>query len=417
MSRMLSELLGTNDPQFRLNLQQLEQAAGGPSADIRLGVQITNDTRAKIQELGLDPHDTTGPELYAALLERFKADEKRVRTGLGFEDGNSVFDLQTRLKTFLEKLDLPTESFVIKQAVMRQLLKKMSPKTTMKRLGYRSMDSMLKHEAPAQLFAAAWVCESKEWHKELLKAYEKLQPSDFETRRVTFYFPVTKHWPTIAAQFIEKNKHNILCIRELGAVIMLPLEKDLPGLAITSLLLGFEYINAIRSQSSFLKLQQVRIDFGEVLKQATLYEPITNIEIGGQPLPWKIIQRFYGRSHANYHPEVFEPHVQPEDLTWHDAEQALTPLDTALEFWVGGQMLALLDHEEPVSLNLLDVSLSACNGLDYSERIVHYMRDNVWHALMSKYLNQENLETMVLSKLNHELAPQEEFDDQPELSA
>ncbi|MFA5003896.1 MAG: hypothetical protein WC498_01295 [Candidatus Saccharimonadales bacterium] len=413
MSRTLAELLGAEGPGFRLNLQQLEQAAGTPSADIRLTTHISNATKEKIRELGLDPIDTTGSELYAALKERFVDDEARVRESLGIaEDANAV-DILARIKLFLERIDVANDAFVIKPAVMRRLLKKNQPKATMKQLGYRSLDSMLKHEPVPQLFAAAILSESTEWHKRLLESYGQLSSSDFETHPVSFFLPTTKRWPQLAARFVSEQKHNVLCIRELGAVVILPIEQNLPGLAITSLLLGFENINDIRSQSSFLKLQQVRPDFGQILKAAALTEPLTGVELGGRPLPWKIIQRFYGRGQQSYHPELFEPHVQPEDLSWHDAEDALATIHPALSFWQGGQMLALLDNGQPVSLNLLDVALAACNSLAYPDRIVHYMRESVWHELMSKYLHEENLEGLVLGKLNQQLLPEPAYEESP----
>lgn len=409
MSRVLAELMGATEPTFRAQLMRLEQAAGLPGADIRLMVQVVNQTRDKIRELGLDPHDTTGPELFAALQTRLREDEARIRGVMGLGQDAPALDVLEAVKHYLEKLDLDTRSFVVKQSVMRQLLKKLQPRATMKKLGYRSLESMLKHEPAPLLLAAAVICESRDWHHHRLELYKKLGASDFETKPVHFYVPTAKHWPSLAAKYLAQQKHNILVISELGSVVMLPIEQDMPGLAITSLLLAIGSINDIRTRGSFLKLQQVRPDFGKLFAETMLHEPMTEAQLAGEQLPWKIVQWFYGHGHSAYHPEAFEPHVQPEDLTWHDAEKVLGGLHPALEFWQDSQLLALLDDGQPVSLNVLDVALGVCNELNYATRVVHHMRENLSRELLARYLHQENLQALLLGKLDQQLAPEVAF--------
>ncbi len=397
--------MGTAEPAFRAQLQRLEQAAGLPGADIRLMMEVINDTRSKIQQLGLDPHDTTGPELYQALKQRLTEDEARLRDKLGVAGNTDVQALLEAVKRQLDTLDVATHTFVVKQAVMRAMLKKLQPKVTMKRLGYRSMDSMIKHEPTAALLAACSILESHEWQQKRLEAYRKLKSSSFEVRKASFLVPATKHWPEIAADYVSLHKHNQLVAPELGAVILLPLEQDLPGLCITSMLLALESVNDMRSLGSFLKLQQVRPDFGDMFARSVQHEPLTAAEIAGQALPWKLVQWFYGHGHSEYYPEAFEPHVQPEDLSWHDGEVVLAGIHPVLEFWQDSQLLALLDAGQPVSLNMLDVALSVCNGLSYSERLVHNMRTSLSRELMARYLHHDNLQALLTGKLDEQLAP------------
>lgn len=409
MSRVLAQLMGAAEPQFRTQLERLERAAGLPGADIRLMLEIVGQTRAKIRALGLDPHDTTGPELYAALKARLKADEARLRQALGISHDDSLADILGVLQWHLEQLPGTTSTFVVKQPVMRALIKKLQPKQTLKKLGYRSMDSMLKHEPVAQLLAAASVLESRDWQRRRLEAYKKLQPSDFEVRQASFMVPKNKNWPAIARAVSTQYKHDIMALPELGAVVLLPLEQDLPGLVITTLLLAVSCVNDMRSLGSYLKLQQVRPDYGHLFAEAIKYEPMTSAEVVGEPLPWKAIQWFYGHNRAQYHPDVFEPHVQPDDLTWHDGASVIAKLQPALEFWEGNQLLAFLDGTTPVSLNMLDVALSVCNDLQYGERIVHHMRSELGRELLARYLHQDNLQQLLLGQLDQQLAPELAF--------
>jgi hypothetical protein len=410
MARVLAQLMGAAEPAFRAQLQRLEAAAGLPGADIRLMMQVVNESRAKIRELGLDPHDTTGPELYSALQSRLRDDEARIRQALGLTDGASATEIVSACQKYLNKLSIRTHMFALKQPAMRALLKKLQPKATLKKLGYRSMDSMFKHESVAQLLAATTMIESHDWHRKRLGAYKKLRATDFEVRKIQFYAPEGKQWPRLAAHYTGNHRHNMMALPELGAVVLFPMEQDLQGLAITMLTLSIQSINDIRALGSYLKLQQVRPDFGQVFTECIEREPIAATELAGEVLPWKIVQWFYGHGHSAYHPEAFQPHVQPEDLAWHEAEDVLAQLHPAMEFWQGGQLLALLDGGQPVSLNLLDVALGVCNGIDYANRIVYHMRTYLGRELLARYLHQDNLQALLLGKLDEQLAPQLSFD-------
>jgi hypothetical protein len=403
MTRFLSEALGSAEPAFSQSIQQLEQAAGRPGTDIRLSADVMQRTRTKIAELGLDPSDTTGPELYGALHERLKHDEATVRTALGIAEGAEPDKVIASVQQYLAKHDMPKQCFALKSSVAKRLLKKKPPKLAMKRLGYRSVDSMLKHEQAANVYAAAVICEPVAWHKAYREQYAKLAPGDFESRKIALFHPQSKRWTEIASDFVAGAHHNIISFRELGAVVMLPIEQAVDGLAITTILLVAEEMNVIRSHSSYAKLQQVKSDFGKRLQQSSVSEPYTTATIAGQPVPWRMIQRYYARFTDAYHPEIFEPHVQAEDLQWYGGESILAVLDSSLAFWQGSENLGFLHDGAIVSCNVLDVALSYCNHLAFGDRIVHFVRDNLWHELMMRYLNQENLEAAVHRQLAGEL--------------
>lgn len=402
MTRVLSELLGAKEPGFRLGLRQLEQAGGAPNEDIRLSAEISQAVHRALNELGLDAHDTTGPELYNALLERVKQDDVVMRELLGLRPGDD--DVSLRVQRLLTKLEAPKKVFALKSSVAKRLLKKTPPKKAMKQLGYRSVDSMLKHEPVALIYGAAMITESPTWHKQLLQCYKQLAPADFESRDVAVLAPANKRWDTLSTGYVADVKHNILTFKELGAVVLLPLPAHaVEGAALAVTLLGVHAINDVRITSTYLKLHQVRPDFGSVLVKAARSEPYTQASLLGQVLPWRLVHRYFARTPEAYNPDLFEPHVQPEDLHWRPAEHLLAALHDRLEFWEHSAYLGLLDHGEPVSLNLTDVVLNFCNKLPYEQRIVHYLRDHLWHELMMRYLHQDSLEQAVEEQLGGEL--------------
>lgn len=403
MTRYLSLALGAKQPLFGQSIQELERASGRPSADIRLSSELMQQVRAKVAQLDLDPEDTTGPELYSALQSKLGRDEVKVRHALSLSDDATSTDILAAVTKYLNKHQTAGTCFALKAASARRLLKKKIPKAAMKKLGYRSFDSMLKHETPAAIYAAAVVAESPSWHKTFRDQYAKLESSDFEQRKMSVEYPKGKRWTVLSEAFVSGARHNIMSFKELGAIVVLPIEAKVDGLAITSLLLTLHYMNDIRTYSSYAKLQQVKPTFGKIMQQAATQEPMTNANLAGQAVPWKVIQRYYGRMKASFHPEVFEPHVQPEDLQWRDAEAVLAELEPSLSFWMNTQYVCTLHDDQPVSLNILDVALGYCNHLEFSDRIVHFVREHLWHELMSRYLHQENLEAAVHQQLSRDL--------------
>src|SRR5690606_23069130 len=103
MTRFLSEALGAVEPVFSRSIQQLERAAGLPGTDIRLTSDIIQGTRAKIMELGLDPSDTTGPELYRALQIKLSQDEVTLRKALGVAEDAAPEEVVAKVAQYLGK--------------------------------------------------------------------------------------------------------------------------------------------------------------------------------------------------------------------------------------------------------------------------------------------------------------------------
>lgn len=412
MTQVLSQLLGATEPAFQLGLKQLERVSGGVAEDIRLTTEIVHGMQERLHSLGLDPHDTTGRELYAALMQRVHEDSAIFQGLLGI--GRYETQVMSRIERFVATLDVPREVFALKGLTAKKLLRKHPPKKTMKRLGYRSVDSMLKHESAGLLFAAARIAESPTWHKAIRNEYKKLLPNDFESRPVQILAPSNRRWDTLAAGYVLHAKHNIMSFRELGVIVLLPMPLAVEAAPLAATLLTLQAINDIRSSSAYLKLHQVRGDFGSVVADIATGEPLTKAEIAGSFLPWKLVHRYFAKHPDAYQPGLFEPHVHREDLAWQAAEDALSAVHARFGFWQGAAHLGLVAHDtgksqpkggrgEIVSLNLIDTVLNFCNKLPYERRFVRYARDHIWHELMLRYMHQGNIERSVHEQLTNEL--------------
>ncbi len=402
-------MLGTTAPVFRAGVARLEQASGHESTDIRLSTDILHTSQHKLHELGLDRHDTTAEELYEALGARLAADEKRLLGSLHAKYGDA--DDLSLMARALNEVPIPKSCFALKSTVAKRLVKKVPPKRAMKQLGYRSVDSMVKHEQIAYIYAACWVSESATWRKQLIDSYKKLTAGDFEIRPMQVIQPEGKHWQAIADGVVAQQRHNVLGFRELGTLVLLPLPSDHPPVAaMTSMLVGLHEMNGIRSASTYLKLCQVKPHFGSLVQSAVRDElNLSGTGVFEEPVSWHVIQRYYGRFTDRFKSEIFEPHVQPDDLTWHSIEKVLAHIEPAMAFWQHTTHLGLLHDHRAVSFNIIDVAISYCNRLPFEQRILKYFRESLWHELVIRYLKHDNVEQSVVGNLQSELLTETEM--------
>lgn len=408
MARILSELLDANEPLFSMALHKLEQASGGQSVDVRLTAEIVGKVHQKMRALGLDPKDTTGKELYQALFNLIKLHDGFLAKRIGISDPTDANEALPRIKATIEELDIPKHAWVLKHSVAKRLLKATPPKRVMKQLGYRSIDSFLKRENVAEVFGAIRFLETPEWQHAFVQKYKKLTPTDFETRDIAIVLLDPKRFGDAAMQHVHAKRHNVTHLKELGAIVVIPMPvAKMPGITITTLPMLIHYINEIRLYSAFFKMQQVRSDFSELLIATLIDDPADHAVMASQRIHWRVIQRYFGRVEANDHPEIFEPHVMPEDLHWRKAEEVLYRLEPALHFWHDMDYVALPHSDRPISFNLLDMAVSYVNGLTYGHQAVYHFRESLWNEIYTRYMGQPALEQQVLKQLDNErLAPE-----------
>lgn len=184
MSRILATFLDKPEAVIAATVDQLEAKTGYLSHDVRLLAENSQKIRTKMVELGLDPDDSSGEEFYHALLARYGSDCAAVDRALSV---GTKTDINHRLELAIQLIGHISPSndvWAIKRPVARKLLAELAPKRTMKQLGYRSLDSMLKHEDAAKLFLVASATESATWQKSAVSKIDKLSSTDRELRPV-----------------------------------------------------------------------------------------------------------------------------------------------------------------------------------------------------------------------------------------
>lgn len=395
MSRLLSELLNAEEPMFTMALQQLERVSGNASVDVRLTAEIVGKVHMKLRALGLDPKDTTGPELYAALIGLLKRHDTFLAQRIGIDDPEDVEQVLGRILDTVPALNLPMRAWVMKPATAKRLLKQTPPKRVMKQLGYRSIDSMIKRESIHELYAALRFLESKEWLDRFIAKYKTLRPADFETRKIELIQMDSEKWGKSAMQYVNQSRQNITYLKEMGVVAMMPLPiKRMAGLTIITLPLILHYINEIRVYATFFKSQQTRADFAQTIIETLVSDPGKHAAIAGHHIHWRVIHRHLGSEHATVK-DLFEPHVDAEDLLWRKAEETLYRLEPALHFWYDMEYVGVLFDGHPVSFNLTDVAISYANNLKYGTQSAYHMRQNIWNELYLRYIRERAVEQHV----------------------
>lgn len=411
MTRFLSHSLQASEPSFRYGLNRLEVANGRPSTDIRLTSEINLHTQQKLLELGLNPRDTTAEELFHILQHKVKNDDIKLSKTLRTQAASHVSaegDVIDGMIHALSKDKNSMRCYSIKMSSMKSILKAVPPKKAMKKLHYRSIDSFLKHESPISIMSAAWLVEGVIWQKKLLDKYRKLQPRDFETRHIQLVHMKQSRWASLANSVVNEHHHNLISLRELGALVFLPIDDKVPAGGVTaSLSMALHELNEIRAASTFLQLNQVKSNFGEVVKTIVCDEALLNSSILDQQVPWNLVHRYYAKLNSKFKEEIFEPYIQLEDMVWQPIENTLTEIEPSLKFWKGTSHLGLLDGHKAVSLNILDSALSYCNNLPYEKRAIHYFQKSLWHELLMRYLNHKPVEDSMLAELQPQLATQE----------
>jgi hypothetical protein len=298
--------------------------------------------------------------------------------------------------------------WVLKKSVAKRMLAYMPPPAVMKHLKYQTVASMLKREKLSEIYGALRFAESPQWLEAFNKTYETLRPTDFETRSIEFVQMDRERWGDIAEDFVAKKRHNITHLKELGVILMLPTRLErLPGVSLTVMPLLLHYIQEIRLYSAFFKLQQVRPNFGEIVVDTINADPGHHAAMAGSHVHWRVIQRYFGKLEHERHPEIFEPHVQPEDLHWRKAEELMFEIDPELAFWRDLDYVAMPAGDRPVSFNLMDVSVGYVNDVPFPRRVMYHFRESLWNEIFSRYMGEKILEDQILKQLDNDMVAPE----------
>ena len=406
MTKLLAHLLDAVEPQFHQTLARFEAASGRNSQDIRLSEDINQIQRAKLKQLGLDPFDTTGEELFHALQEKLKNDDtlliKRLRQISAYQV-NAAANLSEGIAAATTDVLEGSLVYALKCSVAKRALAKFPPKKAMKALNFRSYESMLKHVPFGLLLPVAQELEGSGWLQHYSAFLRTLEPHDFEERAVSIYSPHDEKWLALKSQLFKISKQPVLVNKELGSMVILPLpNQPIAGLATLTLATAASGLNAIYAASSYFRLSQVAKDFGARIVQSASDEPqIVSLDYFSSPLSWETVLRFMHHI-QNELGNPLDAHIGAEDLIgWQPVEHLMHRIAPEMEFWRDCGHVGRLDGVLPVSFNVTDNALSLVNRKNFHERYLHHAKRALWQELITRYIRPD----LLSAALNAELSP------------
>ncbi len=405
MSKLLRELLEAKEPLFTQSLRELEFITSKKNIDTKLTAEIIEKTHAVIRSLGLDSADTTNRELFHALDRRVGEHNKNFAKSIGSNDNAPIREIVPKLVDIAHQAKIPRDAWVIKKSVAKDLLREMPPKTMMKHLGYRSIESMFKNENFSEIYTALRFSEGDDWLNSYNELFTKrISPSDFETREIEIIIMDHDKWADITEHFVNKKKHNITHTKELGVIVVVPMKQThMRGLSLKTLPLIFHYFNEIRLYSAFFKFKSTQQNFGETISNTLIADTGTGATVANFHIHWRVIQRYFGKL-GDQPPEVFQPHVQPEDLHWRRAAEIMYDISPELKFWSNLEYVGRLNKDlHPVAFNLFDVSFAYSNEEKFETRYFYHMREALWNEIFMRYMGETTLKKQILQQLDNDM--------------
>ncbi|MCL7451405.1 hypothetical protein, partial [Staphylococcus aureus] len=123
-------------------------------------------------------------------------------------------------------LKINRRAWVLKHEIARKLLQDMPPVRLVKHLGYDSVDEMLDKEDIDEVYTAIRFSEGDSWLNQYNELFKTITAKDFEYRDIRIIIMDRKKYVGLAAKFVQKKLHNITHTKELGAIVVVPMQQS-----------------------------------------------------------------------------------------------------------------------------------------------------------------------------------------------
>lgn len=392
MPKHIAQILGTDEQKTVTAIARLEELSGFASEDNRLISEIKANLRMKVAQLGLDPYDTTPKELYHCLLSHFERDSGHFDTVINGISKNTNKSA-ANLVHLIQVADVPRDVWAVKRSVAKDLLRSYPPKKLMRRLGYRSVESMIKREDVDKLYAALPYTESPAWLKSFYKKFATVSPRDFEIRQAQLVVMAGDHWPD--------GKQTVSSVRVVGVIAFWSSSTASVSLRLGSFLAALTALESLRFHSYSLMAKQVRPDFGRELVKQLEFGDSPIADVGGLPIGWRSLHHYYGQLPSQLHPALGEPYLDSVATHKQSPFKTLATLNPIFRWWESSQYLSAVANGLPLSLNLADTVQNHVNGGIFSKRTDHHLRNALWDELIARYMRHPGVERYILNQVDN----------------
>ena len=394
----LAKLLGTNQEKLTNLVDEMSEFTGRKDVADKFMAEISQDRQDALNQLGLE-ENVTRSEVLGALTGRVELLEEEAKKLLGepkLHDHEFIRGLFSRSVGIAK----PKKGLFLKEEKARELFRQNPPKNILAQLKYSSVEELLEKEDLYEVFSALRFLEERKWQNEVFFApLNNLKPEDFEEREPVLRILDPKKWGSEARNFTKKKFHNTTHLKELGGVIVIPVDYTEGALSRLFAML-FHYLNEVSFYANYFRLiakdpetfaaKLASALRGDVREEAPAVENISS---------WVIMQRYLAKENPA-DPRLLIPHISPEALHWARASSNLASLSErapGLSFWKGKAHLCGFFEEKLTSFNFEDNVFSLAAGPD-TPQYTYHAREALWNKFFTAWFEgrEEVLETLMV---------------------
>ena len=408
----LHDILHINESILENLEKDMKEVLGGEGILNAVTKDLHNNIEKRLEILGL-AQDCSAEDLVHALTAHIGSDEERLYEYAGggredFQNTEKARNLFQKVSNMSFDILSEKEGYFLKKQKAEEILRKYPPEGTIKYLGYKDVDELIKKEDIGEVMSALRFTESDEWmHKAFDAAYSEFTAEDFEYRQIELRM-LGPQWTEIGRKYVNKKHHNVSHLKEFGIIFLNPINQHLPGALFRDFALFFHYFHEVVFYSKLFEKNFNLSNFAEIFK-ALLRGDVpekNNVEKG----EWLIVQRYLWKENPK-DPRLFLPRINPEALHWHKGEQDLVAFSKKhdklfFDFWdntdwVAGYFTNKVGKDILISFDLED---NAMNYVSASHNVGEYIRyhqqEALWNELFLRYVGAERRDKLLIENFN-----------------
>ena len=392
-SRVISGIFDAKEPEFSHRIYDFERLSGKGSHDIRMLVDTIQHFKDLSRRLELDSDDTTSQELYHALIIQSENASAKLEERLRIKDSDKPHEVAKKCAAYLEKRTSWRKFWCVKQSVLKKQLKMNPPKRTMKILGLRSADSLLKREPVTATLILAKIIEGGGWQKKYIDQAGSMTNSDFDEQTISIKVIDPKRSASLKKAEIDLRRL-VYSSDESAGIVIVPAGRRFEGDVLFYFDTIINHINGIISRSAFYRYRGLRPDFFTTLKDIREYG-FKRISLINWPIRWSAIMHAIQHHGNRKLAERLDLNIPAYDLfglsTAHELQQ----------FGVWEKGFVYIDRSGSlVSTHLSDVIVNAVNKNNFQDSYNEFGKNRLYDELFSRYLAHEEVVDDILKEEN-----------------
>lgn len=378
-SRVISGIFNAKEPQFSHRISDLERLSGSNSQDIRIFVDTIHHFKNLSKLLDLDHEDTTPSELYYSLIVQSKNDSKKLAERLGIKPSDTPVQAASKCADYLEKRTSWRKFWCVKQSILKKQLKSNQPRKTIKVLGFRSIDSLLKREPVIQTLILAKLIEGPTWLRNYIDQAGGMTNSDFDEQQINIRVISPDRLARLRKNQIDL-KRIVYSSEESSDIVIAPANRRFDGDVIFYFDTIINHINGIISRSAFYRYKGLRPDFFSTLKSIR-ENGFKKISFINWPIRWSAVMHSIQQHGNRGLADRLDLNVPAHDLFGLSTEKEMQRFG----LWEKG--LVYNDKNGAiVSTHLSDAIINAVNNNNFENSYNEFGKNRLYDELFSRYL-------------------------------